>query len=229
MPVCFLVTVTVTFVAQNVPQTANCNLQTSPTVSVLSYLQTPPSPLSSSLSTLSVPRAALAQLVSEPSTLPCTLSAQRISARHRSVVVVGGCSHSPRFLHLLLHLHLRSCICFPLACNSLLRDFAYFFVCFFHTFLLHSSRCFVSKDSSHACLTHAPCGRKDKWTDRRRGTQTEVLKGRMDRETDRGTDRQIERQRTREGLAHGGHRQTERLRDRATDREAEGQTDRQIE
>lgn len=171
MPVCFLVTVTVTFVAQNVPQTANCNLQTSPTVSVLSYLQTPPPssplPLSRSLSTLFVPRAALAQLVSEPSTLPCTLSAQRISARHRSVVVVGGCSHSPRFLFLLLllHLHLRSCICFPpLACNSLLRDFAYFFVCFFHTFLLHSSRCFVSKDSSHACLTHAD-GQTERHTD----------------------------------------------------------------
>lgn len=47
MPVCFLVTVTVTFVAQNVPQTANCNLQTSPTVSVLSYLQTPTLPLPS--------------------------------------------------------------------------------------------------------------------------------------------------------------------------------------
>lgn len=47
-------------------------------------------------------------------------------------------------------------------------------------------------------------------TDRQRGTQTEVLRGRMDRETDRETDRQIERQRTREGLAHGG---TDRLRD----------------
>lgn len=32
-------------------------------------------------------------------------------------------------------------------------------------------------------------------TDRRRGTQTEVLTGRMDRETDRETDRQRTRER----------------------------------